>query len=422
MSRPIIEVENVSKRYRLGQFNAMTLREELGQFFQRFWSKNAVGDTPHAPNNGSEFWALKDVSFSVQPGEVVGIIGSNGAGKSTLLKILSRVTEPTRGQIRIRGRVASLLEVGTGFHPDLSGRENIYLNGTILGMTKAEVKAKFDEIIAFAEIDKFLDTPVKRYSSGMYVRLAFAVAAHLEPEILIVDEVLAVGDVEFQKKCLGKMKEVSGKDGRTVLFVSHNLAAIKALTQQSLYLRSGNAAFFGPTSTGIDMYLRGTKRNGHREPSIQKAGTYSRVLDVSLLDKDGCPTNTYPSDTPLVLDATIETDGTKGLSFDIHVLNSTGQRVYFYNSNLFDGFDLPSSKGCYKIRISFKPLRLAAGSYSIDFATAVTNFSLDNYVSAAVMFEIPYFNPVGSSWDFRESDGSGMIALSPQAPISIRKA
>ena len=218
MTRPIIEVENVSKRYRLGQFNARTLREEAERLFRRRRSNGKADGASGGPAHESEFWALKDVSFSVQPGEVIGIIGRNGAGKSTLLKILSRVTEPTSGEIRIRGRVASLLEVGTGFHPELTGRENIFLNGAILGMTRAEIKAKFDEIVAFAEVEKFLDTPVKRYSSGMYVRLAFAVAAHLEPEILIVDEVLAVGDAEFQKKCLGKMRDVSGKHGRTSPF------------------------------------------------------------------------------------------------------------------------------------------------------------------------------------------------------------
>jgi lipopolysaccharide transport system ATP-binding protein len=191
-----------------------------------------------------EFWALKDVSFDIQQGDRVGIIGRNGAGKSTLLKILSRITEPTSGKISIKGRVASLLEVGTGFHPELSGRENIYLNGAILGMSKAEIKSKFDEIVAFAEVEKFLDTPVKRYSSGMYVRLAFAVAAHLEPEILIVDEVLAVGDVQFQKKCLGKMEEV-GKEGRTILFVSHNMAMISNLCQKGILLETGKIATRG---------------------------------------------------------------------------------------------------------------------------------------------------------------------------------
>src|SRR6266568_2994848 len=228
MCHPIIRVEDVSKRYRLGQFDARTMGEEVKQLFRRFRKKvSGVGDA-RAPCDNPELWALKNVSFSVQPGEVVGIIGRNGAGKSTLLKILSRITEPTDGEIRIRGRVASLLEVGTGFHPNLTGRENIFLNGTILGMTKAEVKAKFDEIVAFADIDKFLDTPVKRYSSGMHVRLAFAVAAHLDPDILLVDEVLAVGDAEFQRKCIGKMQDVTVA-GRTILFVSHNMRAIQSL-------------------------------------------------------------------------------------------------------------------------------------------------------------------------------------------------
>lgn len=252
--KPIISVRDLSKRYKLGLVNARTLREEVEGFFARFGRRKAgaaVGISRSSGNSSlvtshsshaeqsSDFWALRDVSFDVQPGEVVGIIGRNGAGKSTLLKILSRITEPTSGEARIRGRVASLLEVGTGFHPELTGRENIFLNGAILGMTKAEVRAKFDEIVAFAEVERFIDTPVKRYSSGMYVRLAFAVAAHLEPEILIVDEVLAVGDLEFQKKCLGKMKEVSSKDGRTVLFVSHNLSAVQNLCGRAIYLRQG---------------------------------------------------------------------------------------------------------------------------------------------------------------------------------------
>jgi lipopolysaccharide transport system ATP-binding protein len=254
MPHAIIEVENVSKRYRLGQFNVTTLREEVGEFFQRFRKTGNGASMRNPRGNSSEFWALKDVSFSVPPGEVVGIIGRNGAGKSTLLKILSRVTEPTNGVIRIRGRVASLLEVGTGFHPDLTGRENIFLNGAILGMSKEEIKQKFDEIVAFAEIEKFLDTPVKRYSSGMYVRLAFAVAAHLEPEILIVDEVLAVGDISFQKKCLGRMSEVS-QQGRTVLFVSHDIGAISALTRSAIWIHDGRIVQTGPTQAVVSAYL-----------------------------------------------------------------------------------------------------------------------------------------------------------------------
>ncbi|HEY8504719.1 MAG TPA: ABC transporter ATP-binding protein, partial [Gemmataceae bacterium] len=228
--RPAIRVENLSKQYRLGETLGspyQTLRDALAEAAKAPLRRLFRRDRPGVGGGArGHFWALKDVSFEVKPGEVVGVIGRNGAGKSTLLKVLSRITEPTAGRAEIRGRVGSLLEVGTGFHPELTGRENIYLNGSILGMNRREIARKFDEIVAFSEIEKFLDTPVKRYSSGMYVRLAFAVAAHLEPEILIVDEVLAVGDAAFQKKCLGKMQDVT-KDGRTVVFVSHNLGALQ---------------------------------------------------------------------------------------------------------------------------------------------------------------------------------------------------
>jgi lipopolysaccharide transport system ATP-binding protein len=241
MSSPIIEVKGISKCYQLGTIGATRLRDDLERAWHRLTGKAEKPDE-------REFWALRDVSFEVQPGEIVGIIGRNGAGKSTLLKILSRITEPSSGEIVLRGRVASLLEVGTGFVGDLSGRENVFLNGAILGMTKAEIRSKFDEIVAFAEIDQFIDTPVKRYSSGMYVRLAFAVAAHLEPEILIVDEVLAVGDAQFQKKCLGKMKNVSEREGRTVLFVSHNMAAVKTLCTRGILLGGGSVLTSGETA------------------------------------------------------------------------------------------------------------------------------------------------------------------------------
>ena len=251
MSQPIIEVRNLSKRYQLGAIGATSLREEAS----RIWDR--ARGIPHPDTK--EFWALRDVSFDVQPGEVVGVIGRNGAGKSTLLKILSRITEPTGGKAVLRGRVASLLEVGTGFHPELTGRENVFLNGAILGMSRAEVRGKFDEIVAFAEVDQFIDTPVKRYSSGMYVRLAFAVAAHLEPEILIVDEVLAVGDQQFQAKCLGKMQDVARYQGRTVLFVSHNLAATQSLCNRVLALRAGSVFFDGPPAEAVARYLAETR-------------------------------------------------------------------------------------------------------------------------------------------------------------------
>ena len=264
----VIKIENVSKQYRLGLIGTNTLKGDL----QRWWcnmrgqpdptlmvgQENNLSSTSRTPQTSlpEDFvWALKDINFEVQQGEVLGIIGKNGAGRSTLLKLLSRVTAPTTGAIKVKGRIASLLEVGTGFHPDLTGRENIFLNGAILGMTKTEIRRKFDEIVDFAGVSKYIDTPVKRYSSGMYVRLAFAVAAHMEPEILIVDEVLAVGDAEFQKKAIGKMQDVSRNDGRTVLFVSHNMAAIQNLCFNGLVLKNGLIVFDGKCNDAIDNYL-----------------------------------------------------------------------------------------------------------------------------------------------------------------------
>lgn len=252
MPDPIIRVEGLSKKYVLGSSSqARSLRELVSSSLEATIRRLGQG----GGSGESEFWALRDVNFEVNRGDVVGIVGRNGAGKSTLLKVLSRITPPTSGRIHLKGRVASLLEVGTGFHPELSGRENIYLNGAMLGMRRMEIKRKFEEIVAFSEVERFLDTPVKRYSSGMYVRLAFAVAAHLEPEILIVDEVLAVGDAEFQKKCLGKMKEVSRERGRTVLFVSHNMAAINSMCKDTVLLSEGTVECIGPTRAVIERYF-----------------------------------------------------------------------------------------------------------------------------------------------------------------------
>lgn len=258
MSDVVIRAEGLGKKYRLGAIGTGTLSHDLNRWWVKFRGKEdpysmLEEDEPGYIKNG-DFWALRDLDFEIRQGEAVGIIGKNGAGKSTLLKILSRVTSPTTGEIRVRGRIASLLEVGTGFHPELTGKENIFLNGAILGMTKLEIKGKLDEIIAFSGVERHIDTPVKRYSSGMHVRLAFAVAAHLEPEILIVDEVLAVGDAEFQKKCLGKMREVTGK-GRTILFVSHNMAALKKLCSKGLLLRSGKIGLDGGIEDVIEAYF-----------------------------------------------------------------------------------------------------------------------------------------------------------------------
>jgi lipopolysaccharide transport system ATP-binding protein len=258
MSLPIIEVEGLSKLYKLGSIGSTSLRDEINRRWAaaNIFRRNRTAVETASSASYKEFWALRDISFSVQPGEVLGIIGRNGAGKSTLLKILSRITEPTLGRALLRGRVASLLEVGTGFHPDLTGRENMYINGAILGMTRAEIRRKFDEIVAFAEIERFIDTPVKRYSSGMYVRLAFAVAAHLDPEILIVDEVLAVGDSAFQKKCIGKIQSIASDSRRTVIFVSHNMQAMEYLSSQILHLEQGRVVGFGGVSAMIAEYVR----------------------------------------------------------------------------------------------------------------------------------------------------------------------
>ena len=257
----VIKVENLFKQYRLGQVSTGTLSHDLNRWWYKIRGKDDPYERITEVNNraqktaGEYVWALEDINFSVEQGEVLGIIGKNGAGKSTLLKILSKVTGPTKGDIKVKGRIASLLEVGTGFHPELTGRENVFLNGAILGMQKAEIKSKFDEIVSFSGVEKYIDTPVKRYSSGMYVRLAFAVAAHLEPEILIVDEVLAVGDAEFQKKCLGKMKDVSGQ-GRTVLFVSHNMTAVNALCNKAILLKHGKVVTRGRTHDVVNEYIK----------------------------------------------------------------------------------------------------------------------------------------------------------------------
>ena len=259
----VIKVENLSKAYQLGDFGTGTISRDLERFWARMRGKEdpflKIGEVNDRTVKGQSdiVWSLKDINFEVEQGDAVGVIGRNGAGKSTLLKILSRVTSPTTGSIKVKGRIASLLEVGTGFHPELTGKENIYLNGAILGMRKAEIKRKFDEIVDFAGVDRYVDTPVKRYSSGMYVRLAFAVAAHLESEILVVDEVLAVGDAEFQKKCLGKMGEVSKGEGRTILFVSHNMASIKSICNTSILLHNGKVDQYGPANEVINTYLRG---------------------------------------------------------------------------------------------------------------------------------------------------------------------
>ncbi|MGK7874689.1 MAG: ABC transporter ATP-binding protein [Xenococcaceae cyanobacterium] len=376
MSDTIIRVENLGKKYTIGhqqegRSRYVALRDVIANGAKSLL-KAIQNPKSKIQNNYEEFWALKDVSFEVKQGEVIGIIGRNGAGKSTLLKILSRITEPTTGRIFLKGRVASLLEVGTGFHPELTGRENIYLNGAILGMSKAEIKSKFDEIVAFAEIEKFLDTPVKRYSSGMYVRLAFAVAAHLEPEILVVDEVLAVGDAAFQKKCLGKMGDVATKEGRTVLFVSHNMAAVENLCQKGILLNSGQIIKKGHSKNVVNYYLqailpsliltsdlkqrKNRRGNGQikftqfylEDASGQKIACAKSGMDIVLVFGFECPTN----ETPQKID----------IGFSIHNQNDITLFV-LYSSYVGQIFESVPSVGEFRCYLSRLPL--SVGTYRV---------------------------------------------------------
>jgi lipopolysaccharide transport system ATP-binding protein len=369
MADPIIEVRGISKKYRLGKVGMTSFRDELGRMMDK-----VRGRAPAEANGGSprEFWALKDVSFDVQRGEVVGLIGRNGAGKSTLLKILSRITEPTQGNIRVRGRVASLLEVGTGFHPELSGRENVFLNGAILGMRRAEIRRKFDEIIEFAEIGTFIDTPVKRYSSGMYVRLAFAVAAHLEPEVLIVDEVLAVGDQAFQQKCLGKMQQVATGEGRTILFVSHHMPAVRRLCQRCVVLKKGVASPLMDVEAAIDVY-NSEFRLGESSHAIDTAklprghgrGKQVRIIRVDAL---GDPALSYGM--PLHLQVTVEAtdtvqDAMVGVGFD----TMDGGRVLTIDSDTNSSpVTLKPGRHVFDLKLPYLPLHPA--QYFLNVAIA----------------------------------------------------
>lgn len=371
MSDTVIRVENLGKKYIIGhqqQERYASLRDVITNQVKSFGSLM----NPKSRKNPAfeEFWALKDVSFEVNQGDRVGIIGRNGAGKSTLLKILSRITEPTTGSVKIKGRVASLLEVGTGFHPELTGRENIFLNGAILGMTKVEIKRKFDEIVAFAEVEKFLDTPVKRYSSGMYVRLAFAVAAHLEPEILIVDEVLAVGDAAFQKKCLGKMQDV-GKEGRTVLFVSHNMATIKTLCKTAFFLDKGSLIYQGITPRVVETYLlSSSKNNRHQGEVLWKDRETApgckeiRLISIRLLNYGQKVQSQFDAEQPINIEITYEIlENIRGMRLVIQVLNSEG--IVAFASTDHSLREEISHEGLYKTVCTIPKNLLNCGLYFI---------------------------------------------------------
>jgi lipopolysaccharide transport system ATP-binding protein len=366
----VIRVENVSKKYVLNheekKSGSKNLRDVISNGIQNFTEKLVKSrEKEQLSRSVEEFWALKDVSFEINEGDRVGIVGRNGAGKSTLLKILSRITEPTKGTIRLNGRVASLLEVGTGFHPELTGRENIFLNGAVLGMSKDEIKRKFDEIVAFAEVEKFLDTPVKRYSSGMYVRLAFAVAAHLEPEILIVDEVLAVGDAQFQEKCLGKMTEV-GKQGRTILFVSHNMVSVQHLCTKAILLKSGQIAATGLPSEILGAYFSDALEKSSTDLRDWKHRTangeaYLTQLDIS--DGDGKPTTNLRVGETICF--TLHAEFSEPIfdpSFGVVITNSLGEPIIDVRS-VHDGLQLGRVKDKVTVQVEVKNLGLYPGRY-----------------------------------------------------------
>lgn len=374
MSTTVIEINNLGKQYRLGQVGTGTMSDDFKRFIYRLRGKEdpflKIGEENDRSKKGNSdyVWALKDINFKVSKGDVVGIIGKNGAGKSTLLKILSRTTSPTTGEYKIKGRVASLLEVGTGFHPDLTGRENVFLNGAILGMTKSEIKRNFDEILDFSGVERYIDTPVKRYSSGMYVRLAFAVAAHLNPEILIVDEVLAVGDQEFQDKCLGKMKSVS-ETGRTVLFVSHNLVAVKQLCTTGIFMKNGTIQSIGKINDTIESYLNdGNLVNETGEIPRTMKREYSTnegyFTKIELLNLNNELISSLAFNQPFKVILYFEAiDRLSEINFNINICNSLGEPIVF-STHKENGIYLANNieKGMYKIEVNFN-IKLLPNNY-----------------------------------------------------------
>ncbi len=360
MTEPVVLLENVGKLYRLGYIGTGTLREDV----KGAWAKMRGKPNPNVPigaedNDGSGqkyIWALKDINLEIEKGEVFGIIGANGAGKSTLLKLLSRITSPTTGRIKMKGKVGSLLEVGTGFHPELTGRENVYLNGSILGMRKQEIDRKFDEIVSFAGVETYIDTPVKRYSSGMHVRLGFAVAAHLNPEILIVDEVLSVGDAEFQKKAIGKMSDVSG-EGRTILFVSHNMNSVEALCTRACLLQNGKIIQIGEPSKIIQDYEDLYAKEGYILKGKDKEFTWHGVNFGSDL--------TVESDIPLEIDFETGNKEFTGANFDVTILDSKKNKIVHVKSRFVIGQINLNKNTHYRLQFTIESPRLAPGKYFI---------------------------------------------------------
>ncbi len=386
MSEIAIRAENLSKSYQItrstGRASYRTLQEEVVHLVKRPFKRNS------AENRRETFWALKDISFEVKHGEVLGIIGRNGAGKSTLLKILSRITKPTSGRADIYGRVGSLLEVGTGFHPELTGRENVYLNGAVLGMSRRDIRNHFDEIVAFAEVEQFLDTPVKRYSSGMYMRLAFAVAAHLEPEVLVVDEVLAVGDAKFQEKCLGKMRDVA-KGGRTVIFVSHNMGAIMQLCTRCLMLSQGSLLVDDTPHVAINTYLN-NNANEHPVLALKPQETEAYFTSIGTLSSDDTAKSTFAVTEPIKVWIGFEQKrNVSGLQLGVAVLNYKSERV-FYSSNAYNEppviFDDQLGEQFVSVQIPAK--LLPPGHYALNIALHRPNISMFDYREHVISFDV----------------------------------
>jgi lipopolysaccharide transport system ATP-binding protein len=413
MSQTVIAVENLSKSYRLGTIGTGTFTNDLKVWWARKRGKAnplaKIGEADHEEGQGETIWALKNIDFTVNQGEVLGIIGRNGSGKSTLLKILSRVTSPTTGIAKLKGRVASLLEVGTGFHPELTGRENIFLNGAILGMSQAEIRRKLDEIVDFSGVEKFIDTPVKRYSSGMYVRLAFAVAAHLEPEILIVDEVLAVGDVEFQGKCLGKMGQ-QAKSGKTVLFVSHNMESIIRLCSHSICLDRGQLIHSGNSRDTVEFYLTKYRQEQSREIDLSltkrpESLSHSpfRIIKSKLLG--GTDQLIYKIGEPIRFELTYQCDSTiLGLRIGLGLNTPLGQRLCTFHSPV--DWDI-SSSGQNQIGLIIDTTQLKPGTYSVDVGARSGKVTYD-FVIGIASLEISYLNIENSLSD---DDNYGLVSV-----------
>lgn len=404
MSKGIaIKVEGLGKLYRLGEVGTGTISHDLNRWFARMRGKEdpfaKIGEHNDRTSKGTSdyVWALKDVNFEVKQGEVLGIIGRNGAGKSTLLKLLSKVTKPTTGRININGRIASLLEVGTGFHPEMTGRENIYLNGAIMGMTRREISAKFDEIVAFAGVERYVDTPVKRYSSGMYVRLAFAVAAHLEPEILIVDEVLAVGDAEFQKKCLGKMKDVSLNDGRTVLFVSHNMGAISSLCDDSVFMRNGTVAQIGPTSDIVKQYLNyGTSQSAEYVWPQPAGDEYMKIESVVLENAGGERRSDFLTTEDIFISMVVNVlKESEFLRLGLRVLSSDGNVIF--TSGTQDDLQAPiiHRRGKQKVMLKIPGNFLNNGLYFVTVAADIPMVKICFFEESVLFFNLEQSIGVG---------------------------